>query len=108
MQLDSVQPKEQILAKTTFFDSRMEVGIGSGQDTDIDDPGFGRADAFKLASFENAQQFRLQVERHIADFVQQESAAVGQFKTAHTICFSIGKCALYMSEKLALEDTFRE
>ena len=38
------------------------------------------ADALDLAFLEDAQQLRLQVERQLADLVQEEGAAVGQLE----------------------------
>ena len=72
-----VQPVEQILAKPALGDGLAQAHIGRGDDADIQADGFAAADAADLAFLQEAQQVALQVDRHVADFVQEQRAAVG-------------------------------
>ena len=54
-----------------------EADIGGGDDADVQRDGFAAADAADLAFLQEAQQMALQVDRHVADFVQEQGAAVG-------------------------------
>ena len=65
------------------------------------------AEPLKLALLQNAQQLGLQIERHFADFVEQNRAAVGQFEFAGTVCDRAGESALAVAEELALEQAPR-
>ena len=46
------------------------------------------ADALELALLEHAQQLRLQLERQLADLVEEERAAVGQLEAARACCWT--------------------
>src|SRR5207244_1678565 len=49
-------------------------------------------------------QLRLHVEADVADFVQEQRAAVGQLEAADLIPNRPGERSLYVAEKLALQD----
>ncbi len=42
-------------------------------------------------------------ERQVADFVEEEGAAVGRFEAAHAVGLGVGKSAAHVAEKLAFE-----
>ena len=48
-----------------------------GDDADVDVDRLRLADAAHLAAIEHAQQLRLEVERELADLVEEQRAAVG-------------------------------
>src|SRR2546423_1705505 len=66
----------------------------------------GRADALEISRFQNAQEFGLQVEWNVGNFVQEQGAAIGEFESPDAIGARIGKSTLYVTEELAFEDTF--
>ena len=56
--------------------------------------------ALDLAFFQNAQQLCLHRQRHIADFVEKERAAMSLFEFADMPSRRSGKRTLFMAEKL--------
>ena len=66
------------------------------------------ADALELALLQHAQELRLQVERHVADLVEEERAAVGQLEAAARSRDRAGEGALLVAEELALEQLARD
>src|SRR5690606_29100975 len=61
------------------------------------------ADSLVLAFLQHAQQLALQVERDLADLVQEDGAAVGELEAAYTVPMRAGERALHVPEELALE-----
>jgi hypothetical protein len=61
------------------------------------------ADALELALLQHAQQLGLQVERHLADLVEEQRAAVGELERAGARGDGAGERALLVAEQLALE-----
>src|SRR2546421_548955 len=62
-------------------DGIFEIAIGRRQQSNADLDRLIAADAENFLVFEHAQEFRLKRQRHVADFVEKECAAVGVFKT---------------------------
>jgi hypothetical protein len=65
--------------------------------------GLVAADAVDLALLDGAQQLGLQAGVHLADFVQQQGAAVGFLELADAAGDGAGEGALLVAEQLALE-----
>lgn len=59
------------------------------------------AQAFNLARLQYAQQFRLQFLRDVANFVQHQGNAVGQFKAPLALRASPGKGPFFVPETFA-------
>ena len=74
-QADDVEPVEQVLAEAPVLDLLFEVGVGRGDDADVDGERRGLAERADLAGLEEAQQLGLQVEAELADLVEKERAA---------------------------------
>ena len=51
---DDVEAEEEVFAEAFFLDELLEVGVGGGQDADVDVDGFVASDAADLALFEDA------------------------------------------------------
>src|SRR5690625_6790712 len=62
-----------------------EVAVGGRNDTHIHLMLPIAADPLYFTALQGAQQFRLHRQRHLADLVQKERAAVGQLELAGTI-----------------------
>ena len=84
----------------------VEVAIGGRQEADIDLDGLVAADAEDLAVFEHAQQLGLEVERHIADLVEKEGAAVGVLETPLAQAVGAGERSGLVTEELIIEQVF--
>ena len=60
----------------------MQVAVGGGDDAHVDRDGSCAAEPAHHARLERAQQLRLQLERQLADLVEEERAAVGALEGA--------------------------
>ena len=76
------------------------------EQTDVDRLGLGGTDRAHDAFLQYAQQLDLQGERHVADFVEKERAAVGRLEKADPAGASAGKGALGMAEEFGFEQLF--
>ena len=61
------------------------------------------ADALDLALLEDAQELRLDLQRQLADLVEEERAPVGQLEEADPPGDGAGEGALLVAEELALD-----
>ena len=81
----------------------LQVLVGGGDDADVGADGLAAADAGELALLQDAQQLRLQVERHVADLVEEERAAGRGLELADAALDGAGEGAALVAEQLALE-----
>src|SRR5262245_59961602 len=58
----------------------------------------------ELPRLQHAQELALLTERHVADLVEEERAAVGELETPDACALGIGECTARVAEELALED----
>src|SRR5439155_10804523 len=65
------------------------------------------ADAEEAPVLEHAQQLDLRRGRHLAHFVEEDRALVGQLEASQTSLGGAGEGALLMAEQLALEQRVR-
>ena len=59
-----------------------QVAIGGGDHARIDANGLRAAHALELLLLQHAQQLHLRLERQLADFVEEDRAAVGELEAA--------------------------
>src|SRR5258705_2872856 len=102
-----VQTIEKILAEGTARNFLIEVFVGGGDDADVHAHGLIGADRFKALLFENAENFRLRAQAHVADFVQEKRAAVRRLKFSGFIFAGSGETALDVAKKLGFDELFR-
>ena len=107
-QADHIQPVEQIFAETALFDEPFEVGVGGGDDADVDVEGTGLAERIDLAGLEKAQQLRLQIEAELADLVEKERAVLRRANQPRVVAIGAGEGAAAVSEQLAFEQFARD
>ena len=81
--------------------------MGGGDDAHVHRGGLQRADGGYLALGQNPQQPRLRTERHVADFIEEQRAAMS---LAHQPFLAFGECpgerAAFIAEQLALDQVF--
>jgi len=91
--------------KLTLTDDQIaQVPVGRRNDAQIDfrmDP-IG-ADLLQLAGLEESQQQTLHAQGHVADFVEEQRAAVGGFEQAGLVIGRAGERAANVAEELRLE-----
>ena len=98
---EHVETVVEIAAKLLVRNHRDEVPVRGGQQPDIDANRPGAAEPFELLLLQHTQQLRLQLQRNIADLVQEERAAVRHLEAADPLGDCPGKGALLVSEELA-------
>jgi len=104
---DSVQAVVQVFPQVFIGDAALGVTIDSGKEAHVDVDVGVAAYATHHFVLSKAQQFALEMERHLGKFVQKECAAFGVLDNAHPVVAS-GKRTLGGAKKFALHDVFRK
>ena len=106
LQVDDVETKQQVLAECAFAHGVGEVAVRGGDDADIDRHRLGAADAVDDALLDRAQQFGLQADVHLGDFVEQQRAAGRFLELADAAGDRAGEGALLVAEQFGLQQMF--
>src|SRR5208283_1242595 len=96
----------EILAEKIFGNGLIEVAVGGGDNAHIDRNLAGAADRAHGALLEDAKQFHLHGERHLADFVEEDGAAAGYFEQAAFVLRGAGKGSLQIAEEFTFQQGF--
>ena len=75
-----------------------------GDDPDIDPDGSGAAHAFNLFLLKNPQQTDLGIGRKLADFIQEQGAALCPFYSSPFPGDCTSECPFFMAEQLAVQE----
>src|SRR5437016_7327285 len=100
-----VQPVVQVGAEPFLFHELLERAVGCGDDPDIAAYGLRAADALELPFLQYAKELRLEVERQVADLVQEERALVRELEAPDPSSDGTRERAPFVPEELALEET---
>ena len=100
---EAADAEHQVLAEPAGADLGFEIAVGRGDDARVGRDLGGAADARDHLALEHAQQLGLQRERHLADLVEEQRAAVGGFEEADLALVGAGERAALVAEQLALE-----
>ena len=103
-----IEPVEQILAERFFGDFLLEIVVRRRDDAHVGLERFIAADAGEFAFLQHAQDLSLQGQRHVADFVEKQRAAIALLEAAHPRAGGAGEGALFVAEELALEQMLRD
>src|SRR5262245_7224272 len=103
MDRNDVEPIEEILAELSVLDAHLERTVGRGDDAQIDLDVARAAHPPEHALLEHPQKLRLAVQRHLADLVEEERAAIGQLHQALLRRLGVGERPLLVTEQLAFE-----
>ena len=101
VELDHVQSVVQVFAEAALENFPLQIAVRGGHHLHVDVHGHRRADRRHFVLLQHAQQFRLELERHFADFIQKHDAAFGGAKHAQAAPGRAGKRALLVTEQLA-------
>ena len=91
VQREHVQPIVEVLAKTAGGDQRLQVLVGGGDDANARGDGGVSAEALELPFLKKPQELGLRCRRHVADFVEEQRAAIGLLKLADTPAVGAGE-----------------
>ncbi len=103
LNVEDIQAIEKIIAQVSLGDRLLGNFVGRGQHANIDGGFALAAQAAQLAVFQHAQQLGLRGNRHLADLVQQQRAALSQLEAADAAFQRAGERALFVSEDLAFD-----
>src|SRR2546423_3148827 len=106
--LDAEDAVVEVLAEASLLDGRLELAVRGGDDADVGGAVGGVADAAKLAVLQESQKLRLRRQRQLADFVEEERAAVGRLDEAGAVAVGAGERAAHAAEQLALDERLRQ
>ena len=102
----TLRRKKRSWRKFLALDAFFEAAVGGGENADIDFDGAVAADAFEFAFLEEAEQLGLDLRGNLADFVEEDGAAVGQFETAFALVERAGEGAFFVAEEFAFDEVF--
>ena len=77
LQLDDVEAVEEVLAERPLGDHLRQVAVRRGDDAHVDRLLHRAAHGAHALLLQHAEQARLHLQRHLADLVEQEGAALG-------------------------------
>ena len=83
-----------------------EVAVGGGDDSHVDVSRLVGADGADFVVLDDAQKLDLGVERHVADFVEEDGAAVCVFEKPDAFVLGAGECSAGVAEQFAFEEGF--
>jgi hypothetical protein len=89
---------KEILAEFAVADLGFEVAMCGDYDANIDGDGALAADAFNFSFFEDAEEFGLHSERHVADFVEKDCAVLGLLELAEMATCGSGEGSFFVAE----------
>src|SRR5258708_14605091 len=98
---------EQVGAEGIFANRLLQVLVSSSQKAHVELDRPRTADADEFALLKNTQQLGLQCQRELADLVQKDATALGDFQQPFLLTNSAGERPLLMPEQLAFEEGFR-
>ena len=107
LQVDHVEAEQEVLAEFSLAHRVGEVAVRGRDDADVDRHRFAAADAVDHAFLDRAQQFGLQPNVHLGDFVEQQRAAIGFLEFADAARERAGKGAFLVAEQFGFEQVFR-
>ena len=102
-QRENVDAMEEVAAEFIIFDTIFKVAVGGNDHTNIDFDGLVAADAFDFAFFEDAEKLGLHGDGHIADLIEEESAAFGLLEFSEVASGSTGERAFFVAKEFGLD-----
>ena len=105
VQVDDVQPVEQVLAEDALPDHLAKVAVGGRHHPHVDvAAGAVGAHFLELAGFQEAQEQPLHAQRHLADFVEKRRPLVGGFELAGLVAIGPREAPFDVAEELGFEE----
>src|SRR5437899_569648 len=89
---------EGVVAERALAYEFRKILVRGGDNADIHALCAVAPEALEFLFLQNAQQFGLEVERKVADFIKKERASVGQFEAADFLIDGSGERAFFMAE----------
>lgn len=103
-----VQAEEQILAEEALVDELAQVAVRRRDDAHVRFHGHAPADGRVLSLLQHAQESRLRLQRHVADFIEEERTAFSLLEPSDAAPGRAGERALLMAEQIGLDQLARD
>ena len=94
---------QQVGAEAAFSNQRFQVLVGRGDDAHVHADQFAATDAEEFAFGQHAQQAGLQRQRHVADFVEEQRAAIGLLEASDVSSLRTSERTGFMAEEFAFQ-----
>src|SRR6187401_3029363 len=107
MDADHAKPVIEIFAEFTLRHPLLEVCVGRSEHSDVHGLWTRFPDGHDFALFQEAKEFRLDVERQVADFVEEQRASDSRANQPLLIGDRAREAAAAMSEQLAVSQLTR-
>ena len=101
------QAEVEVLAELPGRHGLAQAAVGGRDDADIKLDGRAATQPFDLARLDGAQHLGLHGHRHLADLIQEQRAALGQFESTQLALVGAGKCPALVTKQLRLEQRIR-
>jgi hypothetical protein len=105
---NDVKAKIQVCAEAILRDLGSQDPVCCRDNPHINAARLGSADPQNLTVFQHAQQFGLEISTSLGDFIKEQGAARGPFKTSRARGDRSRKRTLFVSKQLAFHDSIRE
>ena len=90
------------------LDHRRQVAVRRGDEPHVHPQRTRAAQALEFVLLQHAQDLCLRARAHVADFVEEQRAAVGLLEAADALLVGAGERALLVAEQLGLEEVLLE
>ena len=108
LDLDDVQPIVEVVAELPLRDQRLKVAMRGRHDAHVHESRRVLSQAPHLVALERAQELHLCRERHVADLVQEQRAAVRFLHEPRSVGHRARERSAGITEQLALDQRFRQ
>ena len=100
--MDDVEAVIQVFAKPFQVHHVLQVLVGCGNDPDINGDRVFPAHPVEFIVLQDAEDFGLQGQFHIADFIEEQGASIGQLEFPHFGFYGPGEGAAFVTEQFRL------
>src|SRR5439155_136578 len=98
----------KVLAELALLNPIVKVAMGGRDGAHIDGNRIISADPLDFTLFENAQEFRLHGERHVANLVQEKRAALCLLELSQVAAGGAGERSFFMAKEFRLNQLCRD
>src|SRR5260221_5441070 len=100
---ENIQPIVQVFPEFTILSHLFQVLVGRSDDTNVDSRCARAADCLKLTFLQDAEHLRLNLQWHVSNFIEEQSAAIGQREAADMRVDGTRKGSAFVPEQLAFK-----
>src|SRR5580704_13631785 len=105
---NNAQAVVQVFAEAAFCNLFFKFLVGGGDNADIYVDFFGAADGPDFAFLEDAIEFHLHGQAHVANFVHKERAAMGSLEQPLAILVGARESAFHIAEEFRFQESLRK